>query len=463
MSSLTVRSWQMNGDMIGRVIKGRYKLIDERGRGSFATVYVARDTENNHIYAIKVMHLELSSDGELLARFQREAHIHLNLSDPHIVRIVDYGNDNQTYFIVMEYIDGQNLKYHMLTHGSMEPLRAINYSRQIVEGLETAYKQGVVHRDIKPQNILINGKDVVKIVDFGLARSRETVTLTQSNVFMGTAYYISPEQAESGRSADTRSDLYSVAAVLFEMLAGEPPFEGDTAVDIVVKHMNEKVPSICRLRPDLPPEMDLFMQKAMAKLPADRYGTPREFIAAIEQLQQRVPPMQAERQETGERAPIANNGYEPQGTREAQPGRVQGASGAQGVQSGQAGQGGQPSGAQAARGERILANTPAAPQRQARLLVLSSNQAIPLNGELMVVGRHDPVLGIYPEINLADKTVGRRHAYLRYQNGQYTVEDLNALNKTRLNGVILTPHEERTLKDGDILRFGSVEVRFELR
>ena len=151
----------MNGDMNGRVIKGRYKLIDERGRGSFATVYVARDTENNHIYAVKVMHLELSNDGELLARFQREAHIHLNLSDPHIVRIVDYGNDNQMYYIVMEYIDGQNLKYHMITHGPMEPLRALNYTRQIAEGLDAANKQGVVHRDIKPQNILINGKDVV--------------------------------------------------------------------------------------------------------------------------------------------------------------------------------------------------------------------------------------------------------------------------------------------------------------
>ena len=242
----------MYGDMIGRVIKDQYKLIDERGRGSFATVYVARDTENNHIYAVKVMHLELSNDGELLARFQREAHILLNLSDPHIVRIVDYGNDGNMNFIVMDYVDGQNLKYHMITQGPMEPLRALNYTRQIAEGLETAYKQGVVHRDIKPQNILVNTREVVKIGDFGLARSRETVTLTQSNVFMGTAYYISPEQAESGRSADTRSDLYSVATVLFEMLTGSPPFEGDTAVDIVIKHMNEKVPSICRIRHDLP-------------------------------------------------------------------------------------------------------------------------------------------------------------------------------------------------------------------
>jgi serine/threonine protein kinase len=410
----------MNGDMIGRVIKGRYKLIDERGRGSFATVYVARDTDNNHIYAVKVMHLELSNDGELLARFQREAHIHLNLSDPHIVRIVDYGNDNHMHFIVMEYIDGQNLKYHMITHGPMEPLRALNYTRQIVEGLDTAYKQGVVHRDIKPQNILINSKEVVKIVDFGLARSRETVTLTQSNVFMGTAYYISPEQAESGRSADTRSDLYSVATVLFEMLTGSPPFEGETAVDIVIKHMNEKVPSVCRLRPDLPIDVDIFMQKAMAKVPADRYATPQEFIAALEQLQERIQAM-------------------PPSKRVTEPGNEQKA------------------------GTIGPNKAPIVPPKQARIVVISSGQPIPLTSELMVVGRQDPILGIFPEINLADKTVGRRHAYLRNQQGTYTVEDLNALNKTRLNGTTLTPHEERTLKDGDILRFGSVEVRFELR
>src|SRR5205814_4816522 len=278
----------MNGDMIGRVIKNRYKLIDERGRGSFATVYVARDTENNHIYAVKVMHLELSNDGELLARFQREAHILLNLHDTHIVRIVDYGNDTNMPFIVMDYIDGQNLKYHMITQGPMEPLRALNYTRQIAEGLDTAYKQGVVHRDIKPQNILIDNKDDVKITDFGLARSRETVTLTQSNVFMGTAYYISPEQAESGRSADSRSDLYSTATVLFEMLSGRPPYQGETAVDIVIKHINDKVPSICRIRPDLPVEMDAFIQKAMAKTPAERFATPMEFIAALDQVQERI-------------------------------------------------------------------------------------------------------------------------------------------------------------------------------
>jgi serine/threonine-protein kinase len=423
----------MSGDMIGRVIKGRYKLIDELGRGSFATVYIARDTKNNRIYAVKVMHFEFADDGELLARFQREAHILLQLSDPHIVRIFDYGDDIDLHYIVMDYIDGQNLKYHTLTHGPMEPLRALDYARQISEGLDTAYKHSVVHRDIKPQNIVINSKDVVKITDFGLARSRETVTLTQSNVFMGTAYYIPPEQAESGRSADTRSDLYSVAAVLFEMLTGNPPFEGETAVDIVVKHMNDKVPSICRVRPELPREVDLFMQKAMAKVPADRYSTPREFISAIEQLQQHVQASLSEMHDLKER-----HGEDEEQIETERQGRFR---------------------VKAEEGQQ----TPPPPKKQARLMVAASGQAITLVRDLMVVGRQDPVLGIFPEINLADKTVGRRHAYLRNQHGQFTVEDLNALNKTRLNGEILTPYEERTLKDGDVLRFGSVEVRFELR
>jgi serine/threonine protein kinase len=410
----------MNGDMIGRVIRGRYKLIDERGRGSFATVYIARDLEDNRIYAVKVMHLELSSDGELLARFQREAHILLNLSDSHIVRIFDYGNDNNMHYIVMDYIDGQSLKYYMINQGPLEPLRALNYARQITEGLDTAYKQGVVHRDIKPQNILINSKDMIKITDFGLARGRDTVTLTQSNVFMGTAYYISPEQAESGRSADTRSDLYSVATVLFEMLTGKPPYEGETAVDIVIKHMNDKIPSVCRQNPSLPIEMDPFMQRALAKLPADRFATPQEFIAALEQLQERVQAMPPER--------VAR----PANPVDSKPGTI------------------------------VAQQAPAVPTREAKLVMLSNGQIFPLKGELMVVGRKDPTLGIYPEILLTDKTVGRRHAYVRNQQGTYTVEDLNALNKTRLNGVTLTPHEERTLKDGDILRFGSVEVRFEV-
>jgi len=221
------------------------------------------------------------------------------------------------------------------------------------------------------------------------------------------------------------------------MLTGNPPFEGETAVDIVVKHMNDKVPSICRVRPELPREMDLFMQKAMAKLPADRYSTPRDFAHAIEQLQQRMQASLSELQDLNIKEHLGEASEQEQQE--------------------------QPGGFRAKPEDGFSQKTPPPPKKQARLLVSASGQAIALARDLMVVGRQDPVLGIFPEINLADKTVGRRHAYLRNQHGQFTVEDLNALNKTRLNGEILTPYEERMLKDGDILRFGSVEVRFELR
>jgi serine/threonine protein kinase len=275
------------GIMIGKVI-GKYLLLEERDQGSFATIYTALDRDNN-IYAVKIMHPELANDQELISRFQREAQILSKLSDPHIVRFVESGNDNNVYYIVMEYIDGQNLKYHILTSGPIEPLDALYYTRQVAEVLDTLYKNGTVHRGITPRDIHINNNGIVKIVDFGLARDSTSVSLTQPNVFMGTAYYISPEQADSGHLADTRSDLYSVAAVLFEMLAGHPPFEGDRAIDIVMKHMNEKVPSICRLRPGLPPEMDIFFQKALAKTPADRYQTPQAFIEALDRVQSIIP------------------------------------------------------------------------------------------------------------------------------------------------------------------------------
>jgi len=383
------------------MIKGRYKLIDEIESGSFGTVYIARDMESNCLYAAKIMHPEHARDSSLTSRFQREAYILQGLSDPHIVRIIDYGNDGDVYYIVEEFVDGQSLKYYITTSGRIEPLRALNYTKQIAEGLEAAHKHGVVHRDIKPQNILINNVGVVKITDFGMARGEDTATITGTDEFMGTPYYISPEQVDSGHLADTRSDLYSLAIVFFEMLTGRPPFEGGSIIDIIIKQKKERVPSICRIRPNLPADMDAFFQKALAKTPASRFQTPHEFISALEQLQKQV---QASVSPPHMKVPV----------------------------------------------------------RQGYLIVLATGQSIPLTWELMLVGRQDPKVGIFPEINLTDMKVGRRHAYLRNRQGTFTIEDLNSTNKTRLNGVTLMPNQEYPLKDGDLLRFGSVEVRFEL-
>src|SRR5437667_1328706 len=278
-----------NNLQLGHIIKGRYKLIDERGSGSFGEVYIVRDLQNNYLYAAKIMYQDHTYDSELLERFKREAYNLQSLNDHHIVRIVDYGNDDNLYFIIMHHIDGQNLKFYITTHGPIEPLLAIHYILQAAQGLDAAFKIGVVHRDIKPQNILINNKGVVKIVDFGLSRSKESPTITSSDKFMGTAYYTAPEQVMSSHAADIRSDLYSLGVVLFETLAGYPPYTGGTVVDIILKHQSEDIPSICRIHPGLPYELDAFIQKAMAKQPEARYQTPRAFIAALEQIQQRRP------------------------------------------------------------------------------------------------------------------------------------------------------------------------------
>ncbi len=356
--------------LLGRIIKGRYKLIDERGSGSFGEVYIVK----------------------------REAYILQSLNDPHIVRIIDYGNDGNTYFIIMHHIDGQNLKYYITNYGPIEPLRAINYVLQIADGLDAAYKIGVVHRDIKPQNILISNKGVVKIVDFGLSRSKESPTITSSDKFMGTAFYTAPEQVMSSHSADIRSDLYSLGVVLFEALSGYPPYTASTVVDIILKHQTEDVPSICRMHPGLPYELDAFMQKAMAKQPDARYQTPREFIHALEQIQQRI------------RGPI-----------------------------------------------------PAIPQ--ARLVIISTGQTFVLTGTGLIVGREDPKREIHPDIQIDDPTMtlGRVHARFMNEKGTWMIEDQNSRNKTRLNGKILHPYESMPLKDGDLLHFGRVEARFELR
>ncbi len=384
--------------LLGRIIKGRYKLIDERGSGSFGDVYIARDLQSNYLYAAKIMHLDHAYDSELLERFKREAYILQSLNDPHIVRVVDYGNDDSIYFIIMHHVDGQNLKYYIQNFGPLEPLQALNYVQQVAEGLDAAYRRGVVHRDIKPQNILINNKGVVKIADFGLSRSQESPTITSSDKFMGTAYYSAPEQVMRGHSADIRSDLYSLAIVLFEALTGQPPYTGGTAVDIILKHRTDEIPSICQLRPDLPPEMDAFMQRAMAKLPQARYQTPREFIAALEKVQQRI------------RGPV-----------------------------------------------------PTLPQ--ARLVISSTGQSFVLSGGRMIIGREDPKREIHPDIQIDDPTMtlGRKHANIMNVQGTWVVEDLNSRNKTRLNGEIIQPYEQRPLKDGDMIHFGRVEARFELR
>ncbi len=430
--------------MLGRTIKGKqgqYKLIDVRGSGSMATVYVSRDLTSNRIFAVKILRPEIANQGEFLERFHREAQILMVLTDPHIVRPIEYGDDEDAHYIVMDYIDGSTLKEQIIADAPFTPQRALDVALQAAEGLNAAYTQKkVVHRDIKPQNILVTTRNVIKLTDFGMARAQESVTLTGSNVFMGTPYYVAPEQADDSRSADTRSDLYSLACVTFEMLTGQVPYDGTNAVDVVVKHVRNPVPSACGLVPDLPPAFDAFFQKAMAKSPANRFQTPLEFIRELEELKQLA----------GSAGAPAFSGFGPGGSRITE--EMPDAPGAAGFAP--------PS------PEVKPASGPQARVRP-KLTLLSTGQVIYLTGNQAIIGRSDPHRQIYPEVDLSaldtDRMVSRRQARVLQHDGRFFVEDLRALNVTRLNGVPLRPNEERELYDGDILRAGNIELRFTLR
>ena len=392
--------------MIGRVVHGRYKLIDERGSGSMAVVYIARDLETNRIFAVKALNRKAASDAELLQRFWREFDLLKQLSGPHVIRPVAWGEEREMHYIVMDYVDGHNLKQLVEQSGPLPPLHAIDIIKQVALGLESAAEKGIVHRDVKPQNIILTTEGVVKLTDFGLARSHTSPPITISNVFLGTPYYVAPEQADNGRSADTRSDLYSLGCVFFELVTGRVPFEGDTAVDVVVQHLRSAIPSICALRPELPMAYDAFIQRAMAKQAAQRFQTVREFMQGLEQLEEVTPA-----------TPAIN---------EASP-------------------------------TQILP----------RLVYLATGQSFMLLGPDLMIGRSDPQKEIYPDIDLASidaqHTVSRRHARLSIRDGRYFIEDQNAFNKTRLNGVALTPHQEREIQEGDVVRLGNVDLRFEVQ
>jgi serine/threonine protein kinase len=454
----------MDDDLLGYLVKGRYKLIDKLAQGAFGSVYVSRDLETNYLYAVKLLHEKFALNTEVIARFQREAHLPLSIRDPHIVQVIDYGFDSRFYFIVMDYVDGHNLRVLMTRFGRLPVEVALNYARQVAMGLEAANRQGVVHRDLKPQNILVTNRGEVKITDFGLARGKNMPTITETDEFMGTAYYISPEQIASGHSVDIRADLYSLAAILFEMLAGRPPYRGNNVLELIDQHRSAPIPSLCQLRPDLPFAMDLFFQKALAKLPEQRYQTPAEFLMALDYLQRS---WQSSTAPSSSLTPIAppseklpamapqKAGKSPSGSieliRSIDPLQQQGA-------------------ASHAAEEETIANSPrpekarqAKPEEPApaRLVHLKSGQVFPLRGQEMIIGRQDPKRHLYPDISLADPMIGRRHARIRNRQGTFTVEDLHSRNRTRLNGNFLPPDEEHPLHHGDILRFGNIEMRFE--
>jgi serine/threonine-protein kinase len=217
--------------MIGTVIEDKYKIYDQVGSGGIATVYVARDLKTNEMVAVKVIHPHVAKDSNTVKRFEREANLLMSLTDPHLVRVYDYGIEEDRHYLVMEYVGGQTLKAIIKEKGPLAVDRALDLAQQVTEGLSVIHQQGVIHRDIKPQNLIVQTDGTVKVMDFGIARMADLSALTQSGFLVGTPHYISPEQA-MGQRVDHRSDIYSLGVVLYEMLIGKVLFDGDSPITV---------------------------------------------------------------------------------------------------------------------------------------------------------------------------------------------------------------------------------------
>jgi serine/threonine-protein kinase len=260
----------------GQKINDRYQIIKIIGEGGMANVYLAYDTILDRNVAVKILRGDLASDEKFVRRFQREALSASSLSHPNIVEVYDVGEDNGEYFIVMEYIEGKHLKQILKKRGNLTIPEVIDIMSQITEGMAEAHDSYIIHRDIKPQNIMILDNGVVKITDFGIATALNSTQLTQTNSVMGTVHYLPPEQA-SGKGATIQSDIYSMGILMYELLCGKLPFRGENAVEIALKHLKEPVPSIKEELPNLPQSIENVIIRATAKNPKNRYADAREM------------------------------------------------------------------------------------------------------------------------------------------------------------------------------------------
>jgi eukaryotic-like serine/threonine-protein kinase len=272
-----------NGPRVGDDrIADRYDLEEVVGSGGMSAVYRAHDTLLERNVALKILHEHFTDDEEYVARFRHEARTVARLSHPNIVTVIDRGEDAGRQFIVFEYIDGENLKEFLERTGPLPVRRALELAIEIAHALAFAHQHGLVHRDVKPQNVLLNGDGRAKVTDFGIARSLDVERgMTQTGTVLGTSNYIAPEQA-SGRPVDAHTDVYSLGVVLFELLTGEVPFPGENFVAVAMKHINEQPPSLVEKRPDVPLRLAAAVDRALEKDPHERFPTMDDFAAELD-------------------------------------------------------------------------------------------------------------------------------------------------------------------------------------
>jgi beta-lactam-binding protein with PASTA domain len=274
--------------LINTIFDGRYRVLRKLGSGGMADVFLAEDEELGRRIAIKILNDRHASDEQFVERFRREAKNAAGLSHPNIVQIYDRGEAEGTYYIAMEYLEGSTLKEAAAHRQPLPVGEAIGYARQILSALRFAHRKGIVHRDIKPHNALIDDDGRVKVTDFGIARAGAASQMTEAGSIIGTAQYLSPEQARGG-VIDHRSDLYSVGVVLYELLTGTVPFTGDTPVEIAMKHLSQVPEPPSAKRPDLPRSLDQVVLRALAKDPDERYGSAEEMDAELARVAEGLP------------------------------------------------------------------------------------------------------------------------------------------------------------------------------
>jgi serine/threonine-protein kinase len=273
------------------LVDSRYRIVRRIGSGGMADVYCAEDTHLGRQVALKVLHRRFAQDQEFVERFRREASAAAGLQHPNVVNVFDRGRHDGTYYIAMEHLEGRTLKEIVESEAPLAQERVVDFGLQILQAAGFAHRHGVIHRDFKPHNVIVDEQARAKVTDFGIARAGAS-EMTETGSIMGTAQYLSPEQAQ-GHAVTATSDLYSIGVMLYEMLAGRLPFEGESAVSIALKHLSEPPTPISQLRPDVHPALESVVMAALAKDPARRWESAEDFAAAMTVLARLRAPIEA--------------------------------------------------------------------------------------------------------------------------------------------------------------------------